>query len=171
MHKRIPTICMAFAALLLSVTVASGAHADEKSHRASIQEFFKIAQMDTLIQRSMDAALNSQIQVNPQLKPYEPKMRQFFNKYMSWKSLQDDFTTIYMKAFTEDEFKQLLAFYKTPVGKKSLQEMPTLMEQGAAIGVKRVQEHMPELQKMLEEGAPKTAQPRPAGSAAPKAAH
>lgn len=170
MHKRTSKFCVAFAALLLSVTVAGGARADEKSHRAAIQEFFKIAQMDTLIQRSMDAALNSQIQVNPQLKPYEPKMRQFFNKYMSWKSLESDFTAIYMKAFTEDEFKQLLAFYKTPVGKKSLQEMPTLMEQGAAIGVKRVQEHMPELQKMLEEGAPKTGQPRPAGSAASKPA-
>jgi hypothetical protein len=168
MHK----FSMALAGLLLGVTAATGAHADEKSHRAAIQEFFTIAQMDTLIQRSMDGALNAQIQVNPQLKPYEPKMRQFFAKYMSWKSLQDDFTTIYMKAFTEDEFKQLLAFYKTPVGKKSLQAMPTLMEQGAAIGVKRVQEHMPELQKMLEEGAPKSGQTRPSSAgSAPKTAH
>lgn len=167
-------IGMVIAGLLLSVTVATGARADEKSHRAAIQEFFAIAQMDTLMQRSIDAALNSQIQVNPQLKPYEAKMRQFLAKYMSWKSLQEDFTTMYMKAFTEDEFKQIVAFYKTPVGKKSLQQMPTLLEQGAAIGAKRVQDHMPELQKMLEEGPAKTgstASPKGGSSASPKSAH
>ncbi len=159
-------ISLVLAALLLSVTVATGARADEKSHRAAVQEFFNIAQMDTLMQRSIEAALTSQIQVNPQLKPYEGKMRQFLAKYMSWKSLQEDFTTMYMKAFTEDEFKQIVAFYKTPVGKKSLQQMPMLLEQGAAIGAKRVQDHMPELQKMLEEGAPKSG-----STTSPKTSH
>jgi hypothetical protein len=159
-------IGMVVAGLLLSVTVATGAHADEKSHRAAVQEFFNIAQMDVLMQRSIDAALNSQMQVNPQLKPYETKMRQFLAKYMSWKSLQEDFTTMYVKAFTEDEFKQIVAFYKTPVGKKSLQQMPVLLEQGAAIGAKRVQEHMPELQKMLEDGPSKGS-----STTSPKSAH
>jgi hypothetical protein len=168
-------ISTTLAALLLSMTVATGARADEKSHRAAVQEFFNIAQMDTLMQRSIEAALNSQMQINPQLRPYEAKMRQFLAKYMSWKSLQEDFILMYMKAFTEDEFKQIVAFYKTPVGKKSLQQMPTLLEQGAAIGAKRVQDHMPELQKMLEEGpAPKsgsTSSPKSSTTTSPKPTH
>ena len=158
-------ISMVLAALLLTVTATTRAHADEKSYRATVQEFFELSQMDQLMQRSIDAALGAQMQANPQLRPYEPKMRQFFLKYMSWKSLQDDFTAMYMKAFTEDEFKQIIAFYKTPVGKKSLKQMPLLIEQGAAIGARRVQDHMPELQKMLEEGPPKT------GGASPKSSH
>jgi hypothetical protein len=107
------------------------------------------------MQRSTDLALAAQIRANPQLKQFEPKLRQFFAKYMSWQALQGDFAAIYMNAFTEDEFKQMLAFYKTPAGRKALQKMPTLMEEGAAIGVKRVQEHMPELQKVLAEGSSK----------------
>jgi hypothetical protein len=165
---------MVFAGLLLCVTVSTGARADEKSHRAAVQEYFNIAQMDTLMQQGMDVALNTQLQANPQLKPYEAKMRQFLAKYMSWKSLQEDVTTMYMKAFTEDEMKQITAFYKTPAGKKALQQMPTILAQGAALGAKRVQDHMPELQKMLEEGAPKsgsTSSPKSTSTTSPKTTH
>jgi hypothetical protein len=142
-------------ALLFTSTFVSGAHADDKSYRATILEFFQVANMESVMQKSMDVMLTSQIRANPQLAPHEAKMRQFFNKYMSWKSLQDDFITIYQKAFTEDEFKQILAFYKTPVGKKTLQELPKLMEQGAQIGANRVQQHLPELRQMIEGPPPK----------------
>ena len=142
-------------ALLFSSTIATGALADEKSYRATIIEFFQIANMESVMKKSVDVMLTAQIQGNPQLKPHEAKMRQFFSKYMSWKSLENDFVAIYMKAFTEDEFKQIVAFYKTPVGKKTLQELPKLMEQGAQIGAARVQEHLPELRQMIEGPPPK----------------
>ncbi|HVW24902.1 MAG TPA: DUF2059 domain-containing protein [Polyangiaceae bacterium] len=148
-------ISVPIACLLLTMSFAPATRADENSYRAAVQEYFTIAQMDTVIQRSMNLALAAQTRANPQLKQIEPTLRQFFVKYMSWKALQEDFTAIYMKAFTENEFKQLLAFYKTPVGRKALQQMPALMEQGAALGLKRVQDHMTELQKMIEDSLPK----------------
>jgi hypothetical protein len=144
----------------LSATFVSGAYADDKSYRATILEFFQVANMESVMQKSVDVMLTAQIRANPQLAPHEAKMRQFFNKYMSWKSLQDDFIAIYQKAFTEDEFKQILAFYKTPVGKKTLQELPKLMEQGAQIGATRVQEHLPELRQMIEGPPPKSPPPK-----------
>jgi hypothetical protein len=152
-------------ALAVSSTLATGARADEKSYRAAIIEFFQIANMEVVMQKSVDAMLSAQVQANPQLAPHEAKMRQFLNKYMSWKSLQDDFIRIYQKAFTEDEFKQIVAFYKTPVGQKTLQELPKLMEQGAQLGAQRVQQHLPELRQMIEGGPAKSA---PAKSPPPK---
>jgi hypothetical protein len=40
------------------------------------------------------------------------------------------FVRAYAQRFTEQELKELLAFYKTPVGKKVLTEEPTAMEDG-----------------------------------------
>ena len=135
--------------VLCVLSVSSLAQADEKSHRAAIIEYFVLADMEGMMQRSMDMMLAAQVQSNPSIAPLMPKMKEFFAKYMSWKSLQEDFVGIYQKAFTEAEFKELLAFYKTPIGRKSLQQMPKLMEQGAMIGSQRVQQHMAELQQML----------------------
>ncbi len=75
----------------------------------------------------------------------------FFNKYMSWASLEEDFLNIYTEAFTESELLALRDFYLTPVGKKSVRLMPELSAKGAMIGQTRVQENLPELMKMLEE--------------------
>lgn len=52
-----------------------------------------------------------------------------------------------------------LAFYRTPLGQKMVTRLPLLLQKGAALGQKAVQEHLPELQeeiakKMKESGKP-----------------
>lgn len=41
---------------------------------------------------------------------------------------------VYAKYYTEDEINQLIAFYKTPVGKKVISTMPQLMQESMQIG-------------------------------------
>jgi hypothetical protein len=146
------------------VLLSNRAAADEASHRKAVLEFFKLAEMEKLMDDSMDTMLQAQIQVNPQIAPLQQTFKEFMAKYMSWKSLESEFVTIYMQAFTEAEMKQMLTFYNTPVGKKALQQMPRLMQQGAQIGAQRVQQHMPELMQALQQKAGK--QPPPAAPAA-----
>jgi hypothetical protein len=83
MNKR--SIALVF--LLLTASVSPSAQADEQSYRKAVEEYFTIAKMDTIMQRSIDVALGAQIRANPTLKQFEPKLRQFFTKYMGWKSL------------------------------------------------------------------------------------
>ena len=80
-------------------------------------------------------------------------MMKFFQKHMSWESLEFEFIYIYSQAFTAQELKELTAFYETPTGKKTIEKMPQLMAQGAQIGAARVQENMQELQAMIKEEA------------------
>ncbi len=133
-------------------------HADDKSHKAAILELFGLMDMAHVLKQSTEAMLSAQIEANPSLAPFGPKFRQFFAKYLSWESLQNDLIGIYAKAFTEAEVKQLVAFYETPIGKKALQQMPKLMQQGAQIGMERVQKHMPELMNMMQETQQQPAQ-------------
>lgn len=123
--------------------------ADEASHRKAVESLFTLMEMDNLISQSVDQMLAMQVQQNPAIAPFQAQMKTFLNKYMSWASLKDDMTKIYMAEFTESELNELNKFYQTPVGKKSVQKMPGLMAKGAEIGQKRVQDHLPELQAMI----------------------
>jgi hypothetical protein len=155
------------AAAFLSLTLAvSSAHADAASHRKAVFELFQQMDMNNMLKSSIDVSLQAQIQANPAVGRYEKQLRAFFVKYMSWESLKEEFAELYVKAFTESELKELVQFYKTPVGKKTLHELPALMQQGAQIGMARVQEHAAELNAMMQES---TTQPAPAAASKPAA--
>jgi len=143
----------------LIIVVAFGqmtaVRASEQTHRQAAEALLGLMDMNKLLSDSLDQMLQMQMKQNPQIAPYEPQMRAFFNKYMSWASLKEDMVKIYMAEFTEQELKELLAFYQTPVGKKSIQKMPTLLAKGAELGQQRVQQHLPELQQAIQESATK----------------
>ena len=119
------------------------------SHEAAVQEMFKVTHMDELMTKTIDAILDQQVKQNPALSRYRHVMSQFFQKYMSWQSLEKEMTEIYVKEFSEEEIKALTAFYRTPLGQKMLTRAPTLMAKGAAIGQERVEKHVDELHRMM----------------------
>jgi uncharacterized protein len=125
------------------------ARADEASHRKAVESLFALMGMERVLAESIDQMLAMQVQQNPALAQFQPQMKAFLSKYMSWASLKDDMAKIYMAEFTEAELKELTKFYETPLGKKTIQKMPGLMAKGAEIGQKRVQDHLPELQAAL----------------------
>ncbi len=155
---------LAAAALVLS---PSFARADDKSHRDAAESLLNLMGMESLLSQSIDQMLAMQVKQNPAIAPYQLEMKNFLNKYMSWPSMKEDMVKIYMDEFSESELKELTAFYQTPLGKKTVQRMPTLMSRGAEMGQKRVQEHLPELQAAI---AAKGAPAAPAAGAAPGAA-
>ena len=133
----------------LAVLSPATTRADETSHRKATETLFALTGMETLIGQSIDQMLAIQVQQNPALAQFQPQMKAFLNKYMSWASLKDDMAKLYMAEFTEAELNELIKFYQTPLGKKTIQKMPGLMAKGAEIGQKRVQEHLPELEAAI----------------------
>ena len=69
---------------------------------------------------------------------------------MSWEALREDYIQIYMEEFTEKELKDMMSFFKTDTGKNMAAKQTTLMMKGAQLGQNKVQEHMSELQEMLQ---------------------
>ena len=136
------------ALLVLVLCLPSFALAEQRKEAALLLDQIDMqATLDQSISLSLDAQISSQ----PQLAPYRETMLAFFRKYMSYESLKADLVRIYEEAFSEKELAQLRAFYATPIGKKSLQLMPSLMAKGAELGQKRVEAHIPELTKMIQE--------------------
>jgi hypothetical protein len=146
-------LCILVMVIALGQTTA--VRASDATHKQAAEALLGLMNMDKVMSDSLDQMLAMQVKQNPAIAPYEQQMRAFFNKYMSWASLKDDMTKIYMSEFSEQELKELLAFYQTPIGKKSIQKMPTLLAKGAELGQQRVQQHLPELQQALQESATK----------------
>ena len=139
------TLCLSF--------YQTPAFATSDTHRKAANDLLDTMDLNTLLSSSIESMLQLQLSQNPSLKPFEKTMRAFLNKYMSGESLREDFLKVYVEIFSEKELREINAFYKTPTGKKTLTEMPALMAKCGAIGQKRVQEHIPELQKMIAEEA------------------
>jgi len=148
-------ICLSFLLSVVALSYPANARADEATHRKAAESLLNLMGMDNLVSQSVDQMLAAQVQQNPAIAPFQPQMKAFLNKYMSWASLKDDMIKIYMAEFSESELNELNKFYQTPLGKKTVQKMPGMMAKGAEIGQKRVQEHLPELQATIAEAEKK----------------
>ncbi|MCC6142265.1 MAG: DUF2059 domain-containing protein [Candidatus Hydrogenedentes bacterium] len=129
----------AMAALAL---VATG---QSDPHRALAEELTTLFHMEEVMEQSIADMLNLQIEAQPALKPYEADLAAFLQKHMGWATLKDDMITLYAESFTDQELKDMIAFYKTDTGQKAIRLVPELMSQLSQVSTARVQDHLPEL--------------------------
>lgn len=135
---------------LLSFSFISFANPEAEVEASKL---LKTMDMNRIINENMSNMVDMQIQQQPTLAPFKSVIMKFFQKHMSWESLEFEFIYIYSHAFTAQELRELRAFYETQTGKKALEKMPQLSAQGSLLGALRVKENMPEMQAMLIEEA------------------
>lgn len=74
---------------------------------------------------------------------YCKMIQNFENKFDSDSTL-NEFMKIYENLFSETEIIDLLNFYKSPIGKKYLKEMPELLAQTSSVSMRLIEEAMTE---------------------------
>lgn len=120
------------------------------THRAAAEQFAALVQADRALSSACETMLDAQVQANPDLKPHREALLGFLRQNMSWENLKEDILGLYMETFTETELQELIAFYSTPTGQKSVEAMPDIMRRGSEIGIQRIQAHLPELEALLK---------------------
>jgi uncharacterized protein len=121
------------------------------AHLAAAEELMEATRMREVMETSMDAMLEVQIQNAPELQELEPVMREFFERFISWDIVRPQYARMYAARFTESELREITAFYRTPVGRKLAAATPALTQEGARMGERMVQENIGELQRMIME--------------------
>ncbi|HEU4452291.1 MAG TPA: DUF2059 domain-containing protein [Longimicrobium sp.] len=121
------------------------------SHRAAAMELLQVMNMPTTLDESINTMMEIQLQANPSMRVMESVLRDFFRRHMTWDALKDGYAELYARTFTEDELRQMSAFYRTPAGQKLTRAMPQLMRAGAELGSRAVREHEGELRQMIVE--------------------
>ena len=137
-------------ATILTTLAAAPTSADSKSHAKLAEELLLAIGTPESIERSLPQMVQAQVIQAPQLEPYRDQILAFYRETVSWKQMKDDLIPLYMKTFSEAELRRMIEFYRSDVGHKAQEQLPLLVAQGAQLAVRRVQAHMPELQKRID---------------------
>ncbi|MGJ8635151.1 MAG: DUF2059 domain-containing protein, partial [Luteolibacter sp.] len=70
------------------------------------------------------------------LKEVSESADRYFTKTFEDPAIKTDIAAVYENIFSEDEMEELILFYNTPVGKKTLVAMPQIMQESMAVGQK-----------------------------------
>jgi hypothetical protein len=132
------------------------AYADDASKKAAAEELLKVTKVDQmtkpifeqmrLIMEKQFTQMGATEEMKPILKKYTDRLFDAMEKMLGWQTLKEEEIALYIKVFTEEELKGMLAFYKSPVGQTVIDKMPTTMQQSMQI----VQKLLPELREKVK---------------------
>ena len=134
---------------------------------AAAMELFTAMKLQSNIQDTAAAMIDSEVGRNPGLNPFRETMLTWLKKYMTWDAMVPELTKLYTTTFTDDELKQMAKFYGSPAGKKSLEKLPELMQRTAMIGAGLAQPHSDELKAAMTARSEELKKEAAAGAGAP----
>ena len=94
--------------------------------------------------------IEAQMQQVPMLRPAQGAFHQFFDKHCSYAAMKKDLARIHLGVFTRDELEKIIAFFKTPEGKKLAASHTELMRKSMELREKRIHDNLPELQQNVQ---------------------
>jgi hypothetical protein len=105
---------------------------------------------------------------------FGPRFTEEFRRLISYREILELQAALLAKHYTVPELRQLLAFYKTPLGRKVIRVMPEVMQDVNGRMLLLVQERMPamieRLRPTLERSTPATPPSQPPAPPSPPAA-
>lgn len=93
--------------------------------------------------------INTLVRTSPNLQDYQSTVQAWARQYLNWNEVRERLAAMYRDNFTPGELDDLLAFYRSPTGRKSVLLMPTLLRESSQIGIDLAAAHRPELIDML----------------------
>lgn len=125
----------------------AASRADESSHRAAVGRLFAVMNMEKNHAATLDRIIDTQSAAAPPA--VKGALKEFFTKHMNWAAIREDMVKLYAETFTEEEVSQLAAFYESPVGRKSMEQVPALTGKAMNIAQEKMKPHLPELEAAI----------------------
>lgn len=152
---------------------APAARAITPGARAAAEQLLHLMNVEQVLRSSTESAFDAQVKAQPLMAPFRATMQTWADRYLTWEQFGPKMTQIYAEEFTEPELRQLIAFYQTPIGRKTASLSPVLTRRGAQVGAEVAEEHMAELEQMIKARAAELQQqgtfPSPSSPTAPAA--
>lgn len=141
MKKYIFCLCFVF--------IASLGFAQSNSEKEAVNELVQVMNLKQQINESAERMFEVQAKAMPQIVQYKDVMMDFFKKYLNWETMGEKIKQVYAESFTEEEIRDLIAFYKTDTGQKLVKVQPTITTKMASISQGIVMEHQMELRQKI----------------------
>ncbi|NCC60682.1 MAG: DUF2059 domain-containing protein [Verrucomicrobiae bacterium] len=119
------------------------------SHAQAVEEMLVTMRMNENVNKTIDQMMNMQARMGAEGSAVAEATREFYEKYLNWDAQKADIIEIYKESFTEDEIREMTAFYQTTVGQKVIQLMPELSAKSMKVTMERMGAHMKELREAI----------------------
>jgi|GEM_PF-3521885 len=143
------TVLLLTAALLPLSLVAE----EEESPAETLLQVMRYEETALAAARSMFAPFLDEMraQGTPEaaVREVEKAANDFLGKTLLDPALRRQIIELYERRFTESELLELVEFYKTPLGRKVLDELPPIMEESARLGNEAAQKNANEFQQKV----------------------
>lgn len=133
---------------------------------ALIEEMFRLTKPEQVMQQALNQlkasfeaqtqkAISDQVRTFGDPAKYQAQIDQFQERLLAviegqfaWPKVKPQFIALYDQAFTTDQIRAIVSFYKSPAGQVMLEKMPLIMQKGAEIGREQMVAVLPQLQDM-----------------------
>lgn len=140
--------------LVIAALIAPVCHADDSPELAG--KFLDLSGTQAFIQETFESGLKPSLdQMKAKGAPGElvesihDEAKNYFLENFKWEDMRPQLAKLYTAAFTESELREIIAFYQTPTGQKTLAKLPTLTQQSMVMAMSGVQANMPEFQRRV----------------------
>lgn len=148
--RRTLILCLVLACAAPLAAWSQDAQPAASSHRAATEELLQVMGVEKSSVSAAQSYFDVMVQQNAQMADFKDVLVKWVQSTLSWDNMGPRMTDLYMRTFTEAEIRELIAFYKTPIGQKTLQQMPMLMQEGMKIGTDLAKEHQGELEQAIK---------------------
>jgi hypothetical protein len=125
-------VVLGFALALAAPAAAQGTHAP--SHLAAARQLMEAAEVQKAAMAGVEVMIAEQVRTNPAMSRYRQTMLEWARAIFTGEDAVNAFAALYADAYTEDELRQLVAFYRTPLGQKMAANQTVLATRGAELG-------------------------------------
>lgn len=148
------SVSLAIALAPAAVLAADGEKVDRLMQLMQLEA--NIAQMQQMMVQSMEQGFRQGLEGEP-LTPAQQRqveatlqvMKDSFASMFSWDVMGPEYRRIYQEVLTDEEVEGAIAYYSSPAGASMLAKTPELMQRGMAVGQRRAQEVMPQMQAQM----------------------
>ena len=132
-------------------TVTSKMHVPSKERLKAAYTLLDTMHMAENYNRMTKQITDMQVAQAPQLAAIRDTIQRFFDKYMGWDAIKKDIAALYAKNYSKEELEKMNSFFASDVGQKYIALTPKIAAASAQIGQSKLQGHMGELRKMIDE--------------------
>ncbi len=152
-------------ALLLILTAGAAENSGNAtdSHRQAAEELLVMSRAEQTMEpmfKQIRGMFEKQIvatDVPPEkqaiVQSYMSRVLDLTERELRWDLMREDVIGIYTEVFTESEIRELISFYKTPIGQKSLERIPLVLQRSIVLSQERVKKIMPQVQALNQQMA------------------
>ncbi|SHG61005.1 DUF2059 domain-containing protein [Chryseobacterium sp. OV279] len=144
--------------LTIIVSLFAGTFAFSQASEAKVRELIKITGADKMAIAGMQQSI-------PEIKKESPNISdEFWSEFMAEVTtdrITEMYIPIYSKYYTESEVDELIRFYKSPIGQKTLAVLPTIMKESVEAGQKMGREITIKVKEKLDKKAGYQSPPPP----------